>query len=852
MKKKISGTIAIVLMLVLAFTMTPNISYEASAASGGPAIVMGSSVLAQNVSKDGLQKIWFGRYLDPPTRIRMWYVIGYDGQGDNPASRKNLITILHRNIRFGGGERFSGNSNESYANQYSVANIRWIVNSYYNGIGDWKWNNSKEKGIIVKRTLEGGSSNYGEAGYDENKIKGNSVEDAGFWLLSCGEAEALPGGIRHLGANNTWWLRSPGEFDGEAAYCWTDFNYNYTVVIKDGVSSDTYHGVRPACDLNMDDILFTSAAEGGKASGSGADALTGVGNNKNDEWKLTIKDAGRNSFDITACEGSYDSSSGSVTFRYSGAKVESNSYISAIIVGSDDSIKYYGRVADVSDKSAASGQVTVNTSGKIESGDRLFVFNEQYNGDKITDYASELKEIALPSTGEHEWTEATCVNPATCEICGTRAGEALGHRYQEEVEDSAKAPTCTEAGKEADLKCTGCGDVVAGAEIAAYGHDWIVDGTTDPDGWKSWTTDGVTIHEKRTCRRCGSSEQRDYESGHVHNSAPMSIDPGNPVTCTTDGTEEHFVCSCGYLFKIGPDGSPVVDEPMSSDDFVIPALGHDWEAATCTEPKTCKRCSETIGSPLMHDRQFTGWTWVGNETKGYTEAIASYECVREGCGSVRMERITPKKRVVPPTCTESGKTIYRAQISSTDAPDFTTRSSEKEANFIDPTGHTWGEWEITKQATDSEEGEKQRECEVCGFTEEEKIPPTPAPAPAPTPAPAAADTPLTIDSGTVSAGTLNAALAKTGGSADSVTTIILGKGVKKISKGAFNDFRNADTLVVRSKKLKKAKVKKSLKGSSITRVKVEVGNKKTNKKYVKKYKKIFTKKNAGKKVKVTL
>ena len=41
-----------------------------------------------------------------------------------------------------------------------------------------------------------------------------------------------------------------------------------------------------------------------------------------------------------------------------------------------------------------------------------------------------------------------------------------------------------------------------------------------------------------------------------------------------------------------------------------------------------------------------------------------------------------------------------------------------------------------------------------------------------------------------------------------------------------------------------------LKGSSITKVKVNVG-KKTNKKYVKKYKKIFTKKNCGKKVRVT-
>ena len=105
------------------------------------------------------------------------------------------------------------------------------MNSYYNGDGDWKWNNSKEKGIIVKRKLEGGGSNYGETGYDENKIKGNSVEDAGFCLLSCGEAEALPDGIRHLYNDNSWWLRSPGQYDGKAAYCWTDYNYTDTVVI---------------------------------------------------------------------------------------------------------------------------------------------------------------------------------------------------------------------------------------------------------------------------------------------------------------------------------------------------------------------------------------------------------------------------------------------------------------------------------------------------------------------------------------------------------------------------------------------------------------------------------------------
>lgn len=32
-------------------------------------------------------------------------------------------------------------------------------------------------------------------------------------------------------------------------------------------------------------------------------------------------------------------------------------------------------------------------------------------------------------------------------------------------------------------------------------------------------------------------------------------------------------------------------------------LGHDWRDATCTEPKTCARCGETEGEPLGHDWQ---------------------------------------------------------------------------------------------------------------------------------------------------------------------------------------------------------------------------------------------------------
>ena len=50
--------------------------------------------------------------------------------------------------------------------------------------------------------------------------------------------------------------------------------------------------------------------------------------------------------------------------------------------------------------------------------------------------------------------------------------------------------------------------------------------------------------------------------------------------------------------------------------------------------------------------------------------------------------------------------------------------------------------------------------------------------------------------------------------------------------------------------MKKSKVKGSLKGSRIKTIKVKVGSKAKNKKYIRLYKKIFTKSNAGRKVAV--
>ena len=80
-----------------------------------------------------------------------------------------------------------------------------------------------------------------------------------------------------------------------------------------------------------------------------------------------------------------------------------------------------------------------------------------------------------------------------------------------------------------------------------------------------------------------------------------------------------------------------------------------------------------------------------------------------------------------------------------------------------------------------------------------------------------------------------------------IKTITIGKNVKVIKKNAFKG-SPATKVILKTKLLKKAKVKGCLKSSKVKTVQVKVGNKATNKKYVKTYKKIFTKANAGKKV----
>ena len=139
-------------------------------------------------------------------------------------------------------------------------------------------------------------------------------------------------------------------------------------------------------------ILFVSAAEGGKPAGGLKPIST---NYTGSEWKLTLLDSSRSGFKVESAAVSTTNYGGDIKIEYSGAMTGPNEYISVML--KDDasgSPIWYGRSTD--SLSTASGTATIPVAeGLTADTYTLYVYNEQYNGEKKTDLASELKGIQL-------------------------------------------------------------------------------------------------------------------------------------------------------------------------------------------------------------------------------------------------------------------------------------------------------------------------------------------------------------------------------------------------------------------------------------------------------------------------
>ena len=154
---------------------------------------------------------------------------------------------------------------------------------------------------------------------------------------------------------------------------------------------DNPSAVRPAMNLSTagNNILFVSAAEGGKPAGGLAEISEYTGN----EWKLTLLDSSRSGFAVTTTDLSAYTRGGTVKIGYTGAKTGTNEYVSAMILDAAGNPAYYGRSSAALTDENGTAELTI--PALAEGTYTLKVFNEQYNGDKMTDLASAFADVTL-------------------------------------------------------------------------------------------------------------------------------------------------------------------------------------------------------------------------------------------------------------------------------------------------------------------------------------------------------------------------------------------------------------------------------------------------------------------------
>jgi len=372
MKKRI---LSILLTLCMTLCLTPiSVFAEEVGTEGSAAIQLGAdalSVLSKNVNTATAPTVYFGQ--NHENNPAAWRVIGYDGSG--VTSSKGDITLLAA-----GAMGVIPFVDAILNNEYAPSNLKATIDALAEKL------TTEENAAVKKRALTSGSYD----GENTDCVAGGQVDNAVFWPLSAKEAIAVNNDLRALDpahpnwVTTGWWLRSPGSDKYHLAVVRSEGSVQYSgysVLIF-----NNYRTVRPAFNLNMNSVLFASAAVGGKPDGG----LTPIPEYSGNEWKLTLLDSSR-SFAVTekAVSAAPDDT---VTLNYKWATTGINEYIS-VILADNNGAQYYGRVAQ---PTAESGTVEIKIPSDIAPGDyTLKVFNEQYNGDCKTDLASAFADVTL-------------------------------------------------------------------------------------------------------------------------------------------------------------------------------------------------------------------------------------------------------------------------------------------------------------------------------------------------------------------------------------------------------------------------------------------------------------------------
>jgi len=501
-------------------------------------------------------------------------------------------------------------------------------------------------------------------------------------------------------------------------------------------------------------------------------------------------------------------------------------------------------------------------------------FDAKYTGNGAGNYIHETKTIKI--------TRKECLHPDS----------------SVEIKNKV-APDCENDGYTGDRYCNDCKTVIENGNVdPAAGHAW---GTVS----YSWADDGSACTAARNCTRNGCNAT-DSEDGTITSDVTQqpTCDAKGKTTYTATFTKEGMATGTKEIEDVNPLGhawGPASYSWADDNSTCTATRNCGREGCTGKDTETVNSTSEITTPPTDEapgERTYTAvFQKDAFETQTKKESVSSADVIaadaaKKAADSAKTVADAAKQKAdeSKAAAEEAAKTPGQAAIDAAKKAQFDASAAKLAADAYKEAADAYAAAAEKAYGTDAQETKdaKQAASDAAAAAAAAAAAVTDAKNAASTAEKAKEDkekadkaasdreaagraaaereaadreaeaearaqkvSTVTVNVATVNAKAVDNAVKKAGGSEKYVTKIILGGKVKKISSSAFSKYKKAGTLTVKTKKLKKASVKNSLKGSKITKVQVKIGSKKVNKQYVKKYKTIFTKKNAGRKARVS-
>ena len=372
-----------------------------------------------------------------------------------------------------------------------------------------------------------------------------------------------------------------------------------------------------------------------------------------------------------------------------------------------------------------------------------------------TAFTEQTKTVDNIDALGHDWNEPGYVwSDDNSTVTATRICKNDANKDHVETEEAAATSTVTKP-----ATCTVRGETTYTAsfenaafvqqtktveDIAALGHDW-----DNPE--YVWSDDNSTVTATRICKNDTGKDHTETET--VNTTFAVTKDE----TCTEMGETTYTAVFENEVF-----------EKQTKTIANIAAFGHAWEApeytwsddnskatavkvcgnnkdhvetetadaeSIITKPATCTEKGETTYSVRFKNEVFEPQTKTAVDVEALGHAwsepeytwsddnstVTAVRVCRNDSSHMETETANVTSEVTKPaSCEGKGETTYTAVFTNEAFAEQTKTIAD-----LDATGHDWGDWTVTKKATKSSEGRKERVCRNdASHVEKEVIPKT--------------------------------------------------------------------------------------------------------------------------------